>query len=514
MRGLWCAGLALVYGATALGSPLEVPGTAGRVEAGGYLDGLAVAPTEGGPRERPQALLALSFAAALSDRLRGHLALQSAIGGPFEGGHPGVYDLVHAFQNRPIHLEASEAYAELRLDQADVLAGVQKVAWGKLDGLPPTDVVNPRDYHDPLVRDLEEAKIGVPMLQTTWYPSDLPRLGVSGLRATLLYLPIAVPSRLPLIEERWFPPSAAPVSRVVLPRTRSERLIDDALGFAVTLPGDVVVPVAFRTLNHRPPKGFEDGGVGLRLGGSWREMDWDVYHYTGPETGPDADLLATLRVKRFSLDPATRRLDLTLRAHVILKQAHDVVHMTGADWATTIRGAAIRAEAAVFQDRAYPGVASDLIAPEAVGRLPLRQIVGDLVKHRRAAVPLGDLFLTLDSVEWGVGADYLVHGFIPLLQMQQTVLLDPAPRLLISDPETRFIASVRRLLFQERLELEVRGLYALERGGWFVLPRASYRLGGNLRFRLGYLALGGSRNTLVGQFGNNDEVVMQARYTF
>jgi len=499
-----------VYGATALGSPLEVPGTAGRVEAGGYLDGLAVAPTEGGPRERPQALLALSFAAALSDRLRGHLALQSAIGGPFEGGHPGVYDLVHAFQNRPIHLEASEAYAELRLDQADVLAGVQKVAWGKLDGLPPTDVVNPRDYHDPLVRDLEEAKIGVPMLQTTWYPPDLPRLGVSGLRATLVYVPIAVPSRLPLIEERWFPPSAAPVSRVVLPRTRSERLIDDALGFAVTLPGDVVVPVSFRTLNHRPPKGFEDGGVGLRLGGSWREMDWDLYHYTGPETGPDADLLATLRLK----GSCSRPDRLALRGHAALEQAHDVVHMTGADWATTIRGAAIRAEAAVFQDRAYPGVASDLIAPEAVGRLPLRQIVRDLVKRRRAAVPLGDLFRTLDSVEWGVGADYLVHGFIPLLQMQQTVLLEPAPRLLISDPETRFIASVRRLLFQERLELEVRGLYALERGGWFVLPRASYRLGGNLRVRLGYLALGGSRNTLVGQFGNNDEVVMQARYSF
>src|SRR2546426_249038 len=144
----------------------------------------------------------------------------------------------------------------------------------------------------------------------------------------------------------------------------------------------------------------------------------------------------------------------------------------------------------------------------------LRQIRRALCERRRAAVPLGDLFLTLASVEWGVGADYLVHGFIPLLQMQQTVLLDPAPRLLISDPETRFIASVRRLLFQERLELEVRGLYALERGGWFVLPRASYRLGGDPRFPLGYVPPGGSRNTPVGQFGNNDEVVMQARYTF
>src|SRR5207244_4530276 len=123
-------------------------------------------------------------------------------------------------------------------------------------------------------------------------------------------------------------------------------------------------------------------------------------------------------------------LDLTLRARSVLRQAHDVVHMTGADWATTLRGAAIRAEAAVFQDRAYPGVASDLIAPEAVGRLPLRQIVGDLVKRRRAAVPLGDLFVALDSVESGVGADYLVHGSIPLLQMQQTLPLHTPPRLL------------------------------------------------------------------------------------
>src|SRR5439155_22112382 len=135
------------------------------------------------------------------------------------------------------------------------------------------------------------------------------------------------PARRQLIEEGWGRPGAAPVSRVVLPRRRSERLIDDALGFAVTLPGDVVVPVAFRTLNHRPPKGFGDGGVGLRLGGSWREMDWDLYHYTGPETGPDADLLATLRLKGSCLQPQR----LALRGRAVLEQAHDVVHMTGGD---------------------------------------------------------------------------------------------------------------------------------------------------------------------------------------
>src|SRR5262249_9654835 len=152
-RRPWWAGVLAVLAATAPASPLEVPGSAGRIEAGGYLEGLAVAPTEGGVRERPQALLALGFAARFSERLRGHLTLRSALGGPFEGGHPGVYDLVHTFQNRPLHLEVSEAYTELRLEHADVLAGIQKVAWGRLDGLPPTDVVNPLDYHDPFVRE-------------------------------------------------------------------------------------------------------------------------------------------------------------------------------------------------------------------------------------------------------------------------------------------------------------------------------------------------------------------------
>jgi hypothetical protein len=514
VRPLGAAALLVMLGVTTPALPFQVPGTAGRVDATGYLDGLAVVPSVGGPRERPQGLASVSFAAELSKRLRGHLTLRSAIGGPFEGGDPGAYNFVQAFQNHPFYLEVNEAYGELHLEQADVLFGIQKVAWGKLDGIPPTDVVNPRDYHDPLVRDFEEAKIGIPMLQGTWYAPDLPRFGLSGLRATLLYMPIASPSRLPLTEERWFPPTVTPSSQVVLPHNRTQRLIDQTLGADVVIPSDVVVPVSFQTRNRTPPQGFEDGGVGLRFGGAWRGMDWDLYHYTGPDTGPNADLTAQLLLKRFTLDPVTRRLDLNLRGNAVLTQAHDVMHMTGADWAMTVGGAAIRAEVAFFQNHVYPRVASDLIAPAAISQLPLAKITRELLKQRRAPIPLPDLFPALDSVEWGVGADYPFRGFIPLLQVQQTVIMGSAPRLLISNPETRFAVSVRRLFLQERAEVEVRALYALDRGDWFLFPRVSYRLGDNFRFRFGYLAIGGSRNSLFGQFGNNDEVVMQARYSF
>ena len=491
---------------------VPVPGTARAIDASGYLDGLAVAPTEGGPGQDPGALLSLTFDSAPWHRLRSHVTLRSAAGGPFEGGHPGVFNFVHEFQNRPISLAVDEAYARLDLEHAEIVAGIQKVAWGKLDGLSPTDVLNPRDYHDPLVRDFEEAKIGIPMVAATWYAPDVPRLALSGIRTTLLYVPIAVPPRLALIDERWFPPSTTPMSQVVLPKAAVERAIQSMYP-GVTLAGDVVIPVDFRTLNNRPPQGFDSGGVGLRMGGTWHDMDWDIYHYTGPDTGPDATLPATLFLVGEPIDLVTKhRLDL--RASALLQQTHNVMHMTGADWSTTIGGAAIRAEAAVFQDRASPRILSDLVSPAAINRLPLARIARHLVTRHRDPVSLGTLFPTLDAVEWGIGADYPFRGFIPLVQVQQTVFVERTPRLLIADPETRLIGSVRRMFLQNRLELEARAVYTLDRGGWFIFPRASYRVRPNFRVRIGYLAIGGSRNSLIGQFGENDEVVLQARYSF
>ena len=49
-----------------------------------------------------------------------------------------------------------EAYVNVVLEHADLRAGIQTVAWGVLDGVPPTDIVSPRDLHDPIVSDFEE----------------------------------------------------------------------------------------------------------------------------------------------------------------------------------------------------------------------------------------------------------------------------------------------------------------------------------------------------------------------
>jgi hypothetical protein len=474
--------------ATAAGA-IEVPGSGGRLALDGYLDAQGVTDTGSGPRQRPQALLALGIDAKATRWLGGHLELRGEIGGPFEGAHAGILDLGHAFQNHSPWVEANEAYADIRLDRADFRLGIQKIAWGKLDGIPPTDVLNPRDYHDPLVADFEERKIGVPALLGTYYLPDVPRLDVTSLRATLVYIPIAVPARLALEEERWFPSS-------ITPRPT----------FPVAIPGNGIldIPVRFGTANQRPPRALDDGGIAFRLGGTWRDFDWDLYHYTGPETGPNTDLVVFVRQPGPALDSAV--IDSAI------VQAHDVIHMTGADGAVVLGGLTLRAEAAWFLDRPYLRRAADLIPrPEDV---PLDRILMNLRPDNPVRLALGDLFPSQDSLEWGIGADYLVAGWQPLLQLNQVVILDSAPTLLVADPETRVVASLKKRYLADRLELEARGTYAIERGAWFLFPRVSYAVRDDLRVRLGYLAVGGPRDSLLGQFGRNDEFVFQARYSF
>jgi hypothetical protein len=484
------------------GLAVEVPGSGGRLVAGGYLAGLAVAPTAGGSRQRPGTLLDLHLDGAASRWLRGRLELRGRVGGPYEGGHQGVFNLVHAFQNTTPSLEVSEAYVDVLLERADVRAGLQRIAWGRLDGVPPTDVINPRDYHDPIVEDFEERKIGIPAVLGTYYPPDVPRLRLQGLRATLAYLPLAVPSRLALIEERWFPPSVVVASPLVLPRSLAEQLF--------MLDQRIVIPITFRTRNDRPPLRLDAGGVALRMGGTWRETDWDVYHYTGPETGPDADLDSTLFLPRRQPVPGVLRL----RSDAELRQTHDGIHMTGADCAAAVGPVTLRAEVAFFQNKPYLRLARDLISPAALRMLPTRAILRQLQRTGSARVPLGDLFVESDSMEWGLGVDSVIRGFVPLLQLNQIVLFDAVPRLLIADPETRVSVSLRKPFLADRLELELRGTYAVERGGWFFLPRLSYVVRDDLHLRLGYLAIGGPRTSTFGQFGDNDEVVLEGRHTF
>lgn len=436
--------------------------------------------------------------------LHGRLELRGRIGGPFEGGSGiGVYNFDDTFQNVSPAFDAPEAWLELRGRRAELRAGIQRFAWGKLDGAPPTDVLNPRDFHDPIVQDFEERKLGVPALTGTYYLPDLPSLALNGLRATLAWLPWAVPPHLALVEERWFPTALIPTRSIALSQTQIDLL-------EAALPGVPVakrIPLSFATVNRTPPRQFDAGAIAFRLAGTWRESDWDLYHYSGAETSPDLEALPVAYLKL----PLTRFAPTAIS---YLTQQHDTIHMTGADVSTAAGPFTFRAEGAWFLGRPYLRDSRDLVSPAVLTTAKVARVATQLLQHGRANVPVPELFPSQDSVEWGVGADALWNGFQPMLQVNQIVILDSHPQLLVHDPETRLTGVLRRHFLADRLELELRGAYLVERGGFLIYPRATYRIRDDVRLRLGYLSVGGPSASYIGQFHDNDEVVMEARYTF
>jgi hypothetical protein len=486
---------ALPAGAASLPSWLQVSGR---------LYGLAIIDTGGGPRQRPESIGTLEIQATPTHALRGLLELRGRVGGPFEGGPgPAVYNFGEAFQNNSPALEVRQAFLEWRDGPAEVRAGIQTFAWGKLDGRPPTDVVNPRDWHDPLVVDefFEEQKIGIPALLGTYYLPDVPRFDLSGLRFALGWIPFAVPPRLPLILERWFPSAIGVPSQVCV----SSGQLPGGGGCG---PHQLPVQVGFATENDVPARTFENGAVAARLSGTWRGADLDLYHYTGQETAPDAQLRALVSSR-------TPFPDVRLHAAARLVQDSQVMHMTGGDAALALGDFTVRAEAAWFVNHSYLSSVSDVIAPLGSPTNPIvRQVAARVAQGKSTNVQLAPLFPALDSVEWGIGADTLWHGFQPLLQLNQIIILGHAPRLLISDPETQLSGTLRRRFADDRVEAEVRGLWEIERGALYLFPRVSYLVREGLWLRAGYLVLTGTRNSLLGQYRANDEVVFQARMTF
>ena len=527
------------------GSAGEVPAGRHHVEVSGFVDGLAIAPTEDSRGQHPQGLANLRFDGEVTPNLRGHLELRGRVGGPYDRddavAHQGVYNLVHEFQQYSPALEVPEAYARLLLGRLDARVGIQRFAWGKLDGVPPTDVLNPRDFHDPIVTDAEEAKIGIPALQLAYNAPDVARFGIEQPRAALVYAPLAVPSRLPRIGERWFPQTLTP-TKITLNDDDLELFLERAITrrcrrktnkprdpfcdppVDVDVVSSVRITPTLRTANRRPPLRFAEGGIGGRLGWTWRAMDWTVYHYSGPETGPNADLDSVVSTPSLGVAPSPREVDLShLRVDIALRQTHTVVHMTGFDWSASLGGATVRTEAAFFQDRPYLRIARDLVSRDSLRHLRLSgsfldQALGkngcSAKRPCRGAVDVGPLFPRLDSIEWGAGVDYLIYDVFALLQVNQSVLRDDAPRLVVSDPETRVTVVVRRRFLVDRLEVEVRSAVTLERSSGLVFPRVSYQLTDGLRVRVGYLAISGTRDSLIGEFRQNDEFVFQLRYSF
>ncbi len=502
---LWLAGTACAMQTTVGGRQVDVDTTLSIREV--------AEENRSSPHERTLEWLRVHAAASFADWLRFDSTTLALNGGPtFQADRSGVYSWDHVFQDISPAVDFEEAYFDVFLRSVDLRIGKQKVAWGKLDRTQPNDLINPLTYSNPLVEDEAERKIGVPALQASYYLPATPFLPPEG-RVTAIWVPRYVPYRFPLATcrvqngtshcapERWFPPAALPPPTFRLPLP----------------PGSPVpsfdVPLAFQTANGSLPSWrLENSELGLRYSALVHDVDFALYYFHGFDVQPAFRLSA----KAFGAPSTTPPLFIDLKSLVgatTLSPAFHHIDSWGADLAYTIGGFTIRGEGAFVRGRPFSRDLRTLLTDPTPIAPAIAQALRELAMGAGSAdVALPESFAVRDSVEWGVGGDYLYEGYMLLAQINQTDVLHNSVDLLIKDVETRLLLNLRKAFLSDSVRTQLVAIHAIESDYTVVRPKLFYQFTDHVGGEVGYLFIAGRAHSVGGEYRRNDEAWVRAEY--
>jgi hypothetical protein len=473
--------------------PLQLPLYPYKVDADGKLELLHAERVEdANPRQDPQGKIRLRLGSDLSSHLRLQSELTGTAGGtPRHADRAGVFDFDHVLQDLSPSLEVGEAYLEFYSSAIEARAGLQRFAWGKLDGIQPNDLLNPEKFYDPILEEENDRKIGIPALAPTFY---LPRVESpwmpTDLRLTAVWEPIFVPYYFPDVDERWYPP----LGRVPL---RSQ-----VFGFTTRN------ETRFRN-RPLPSRALEHGTLAFRLTGLFSGADFGLYYFDGYDTAPTLDVSARGFVR---LNPTNPEL-FDVRSEIDVFPVFDRIRSAGFDVAYSMLGATFRAEAAYIMDRGYPRSIRDVVAePQQIGTIDTLLLLAG--REQGVPVALEPASVRRDGVEWGFGGDTLWGDTFLLLQVNQTVVLGNDVDLLISDTETRFAMTVRRSFLDDKVKTELIGVYGMQSVYGLAHPRVTYSVNDHIDVRVGYVLIEGHEKSILGQYRGNDEGYVRLRLLF
>jgi len=417
----------------------------------------------------------------------------------------GVYNWNDTFQELSPGVDFEEAYVDLLLPALDLRLGKQRVAWGKLDRTQPNDLVNPRSYLDPFLQEESEQKLGVPAVQASYYLPATWRVPDES-RVTLVWVPRYVPYRFPRAScdavggrsqcsiERWFPPAAVP------PGTFTVSLPPGAS------PSTLSVPLSFRVHNASPPAWrIDNSELAVRYSALLRQGEFAAYYFHGFDLHP-AFLLQAEALGEPDPSPGNPTGVANLRGATMVSPAFKQIDAWGADVAFAFGRFTVRAEGAFVHGRPFSPDLRRLITDPAVIVAQIPDILGALAGGAgQVPVALPPSVVVRDAVEWGVGADWTSNGYVALLQLNQTDVLNNDADLLIKDTETRVLGSLRKDFLSDVLQAQLIAVYGISSDYTMLRPRVRYRFSDAVTAEAGYLFIAGRSNSLVGQFKHNDE---------
>ncbi len=363
------------------------------------------------------------------------------------------YDQV--YQSNTPYLEFKELYLARSWNDLDLKAGIQRFSWGRLDEYPPNDLFNPWDYTQFIRKSLEDRKIGIPSIAVTLNKSDW--------SLETIWVPVMVPYRLPLPDERWAGSTfASNLAKAVPSATISVQEPD------------------------LPDRTIKNGNVGIRLKNAGA-LDWALNLYHGYDPRPVFKTTALVVTPTFTIGPG------------YVPDFHRIT-VVGLDAASVYGDLSLRAELAYSFNRmlnirrelwGYPAILSP-------GTHTLNTI-GQ--KH--------------DVIDYGIGADYRVfEDGLLTLQAQQTIIVGNTDFLYERRKETVVWANLKAGWFNQKVETNVSVAYNPEHDDRMTKANAWYVFSDAWKAGATVVAFTGPDQSLFGRYSRNDQLEMELVYSW
>ncbi len=364
------------------------------------------------------------------------------------------YDEV--YQSNTPYLEFKELYVTHSSGDLDIRAGIQRFAWGRLDEYPPNDLLNPWDYTQFLRKTLEDRKIGVPSISAT--------VNKEGWTIETAWVPVFVPYRLPLPDERWAGTSMASTIAQTVPN-------------AVITPQEPILP------DHT----VENGNVGLRIKHTG-DIEWALNLFHGFDPRP------VFRSTALTIIPQGGNLVIDPG---YVPDFHRITSI-GMDAAAVRGDLSIRAELAYAFNR-YLNIRRELWGYPAT---PVPTVLKpNEEKH--------------DTLDYGIGADYrLFEDGTLTMQAQQTVIFGNVDLLYERKVETILWANLKAGFMNQKVETNLNIAYNPEHGDRMSKANAWYVFSDVWKAGVTSVAFTGPPQSFFGRYSRNDQVEGELVYSW
>ncbi len=365
------------------------------------------------------------------------------------------YDEV--YQSNTPYVEVKELYLSHTAGDIDIRAGIQRFAWGRLDEYPSNDLLNPWDYTQFLVKPLEDRKIGVPSASSIVNKGDW--------AFDTVWVPVFVPYRLPLPNERW--------SGISVASTLSQ------------VPNAEIVP----TEPDLPSRTIGNGSIALRARHAG-EVEWALNIFHGFDPKP------VFRTTALVIDPQPGEVLIdpgyTPDFHKITSFGVDGAAVTGA-WS-------LRAEAAYILNRYYN---------------IRRELWGYPTVLAPGIYPLNPIEHKSDELDYGIGVDYrLFEDGLLTMQAQQTIIIHRPDTLYERKAETILWANLKAGWMNQKVETNMSVAYNPEHGATMVKANVWYVFTDSWKAGIIAIDLNGPPQSIFGRYAQNDQVAAELAYSW